>query len=110
MTRLSLAAVAMVFLVAGAIQPTVIVPAGHQVVLEGEAGLFMHGWSDGAHGSDWRHVDVPACEPGQVEIVTITNTSATQDVLTKYYWNPRRLEGPRGDSPLLVATPGCRDT
>ncbi len=79
-------------------------------MLEGEAGLFMHGWSDGSHGSDWRHVDVPECGPGETEIVTITNTDPTQDVLTKYYFNPRRLEGPRGDSPQLVAVAGCQAT
>lgn len=92
---------------AGPVQPTVVVPAGGQVVLEGDAGLFAHGWHDGGHGSDVRNVTVPECGAGFVEIVTITNT-ATVDKLTKYYWNPSRAWTPRGNSPQLVAVAGCQ--
>lgn len=115
--RRSLPAAVIVFLLFGGIpavsagpnQPTVVVPANSQIELEGESGLFAHGWHDGAHGSDVRNINVPECGQGFIEVVTIVNTSAT-DVLTKYYWNPRRAWTPRGTSTKLVATAGCKAT
>ena len=93
-------------LVAGYVQPVVSVPANGSLTVAVAPGVVSYGWHGTRHGSENRHVTVPACPAGDEALILSNDDSFPRPV--KIFLEPNSLRTPiKGSDTSITVVATC---